>query len=697
MKHFNHYILGASLLAVSAGLGACSDIADDMPANDAVREVYMSVMLTKDAGDESRTAFNEADGSLACTWTSTDRIVLAATDGTKIGTLAIDPADAGKNTARFEGKIEVSGEKQTMNFIYLGNLTNAEAATSPVSYNYATQSGTLAGLADYDFFWQSAEVTLGASDAFATVAAMQRHIAFGHFALKFPADAAWTGGDVSVSGSGLVTNATLAFTGVPAFSGEAGKIATKATAEGDLYITVIPATTDLTFTATVGGKTYSGKLPARTWKANEYVRKNLGNGSFAGVEVAMTAEGGNDGELNEYGEPVNNPLAKWAKGNLYRVDGLTNGISESETENGALYQWGRNYGYMDDKGIYSDPYKLYIPQTDFINYAEAQGFMTYDLPNGISRADFYAYRDPSSYPAYNLSTGVSMHYNAQNGLFFNSPYTYDTVDEIVANPTKYFMDATPNGRLAGFGSRAEGMEWNDNKPDYWIESKFGDGGRNWAERAEKCGYENSDPCPEGWRLPTADEFKAIAPEGSGIDLSSGTLESALSGYAELREAAGIRYVIRWIYNTNYIQIESVVVDNNFTKDQINTLFWDQHVSDRVTRKFPYTGAIMPLIMLGDGTYHEGHFELVVRPFHRGIPGRDIGLLTVGYYDERYFIVDPEDTGNANAAFGGYWVSDKGMAFRFQAGEKMNSTTSYLQMDSAQPVMGYAIRPVRDSK
>lgn len=102
-------------------------------------------------------------------------------------------------------------------------------------------------------------------------------------------------------------------------------------------------------------------------------------------------------------------------------------------------------------------------------------------------------------------------------------------------------------------------------------------------------------------------------------------------------------------------------------------------------------------MLGDGTMHSGHYELIVRPFHRGTPYRDIGLLTVGYYDQRYFVVDPEDMDGANEAFGGYWVADKGRAFRFQAGEKKGSTVSFIQMDNSGPVEAFAIRPVMDKK
>ena len=87
-------------------------------------------------------------------------------------------------------------------------------------------------------------------------------------------------------------------------------------------------------------------------------------------------------------------------------------------------------------------------------------------------------------------------------------------------------------------------------------------------------------------MPTAEEFAAIAPEGTGIDYK-GKLATKLSNYSEVREYNGVRYAIRWQYNTNYIQIECVV-DDNVQKSDVTSLYWDQHATDKVVRKFPYT-------------------------------------------------------------------------------------------------------------
>ena len=309
MKSINHYLIGAGVLAVAAGFASCADeLAGEVAAPS--REVAMHVVLTKDGGAaESRTAFEESAGNLACVWTAGDKIVVAAADGTKLGTLTIDDNDAGKKTARFEGKIEVSGDdEQTMNFIYLGNKTDAEAAVSPVAFSYAEQSGTMEGLSDYDFFSQSATVNVASSEAFATVDAMQRRVAFGRFALALPAGVAYSGETVTVSGSALYTTVAVNFNADNAAFADAGTITTKADADGELYLTLLPATTDLTFTTTIGDATYSYTLPEREWKAGEYVRAKNADGTFSGVRVELAA-------------PVVEPADEDLTGPTFEVDG----------------------------------------------------------------------------------------------------------------------------------------------------------------------------------------------------------------------------------------------------------------------------------------------------------------------------------------------------------------------------------------
>ena len=682
-----------SYIGMAASAAMLVSCAGNEPAFDAPgRAVHMSVDISRDQAG-TRATLTETDGDLSIAWEQNDNILVTDATGAKLGVLTLTTG-AGTETARFEGtiKTQLSGAAD-LNLLYLGRKTVDELAAlpSPVAVDFSNQQGTLASLSDNDFFSSTVNARIEGSVATTGDVTMERKTAFAHFTLKFPDGVVMDENTtVSISGEGVYNTASVSMSNGVRFSAEGDGTLTVGNG-ADFYVTILPGEESITptFRATAGGKAYKATLASRVWTAGEFVRES----HETGIPVLMEVD--NDAFTDPYpDEDPRNPLHKFAKYNLTRVDGLTNGFA-AEGDNGALYQWGRNYGFVDNKGIYTNTQQLYIPNDDFINYADAQGYMTYDLDKGISMADFYAYRESGTYPDYSLSSATGMHYRQSIGLFFDRPYSYNSAEEIAAHPDKYFMDATPNGRIEGYGSLAEGMEWNRNRPDYWI-STFGDGGNRWAERASKCGYDNTNPCPDGWRLPTLEEFRAIAPEGDGFNGTS-SLQTLLNNNGQVREHAGVRYAIRWIYNTDYIQIEAVVIDNTYTESsQLTSLFWDQHKTDKVVRTFPYTGIITPLIMLGDGAMHT-KYELVVRPFHRGEPMRDIGLLTVGYYNERYFVVDPEDYKRANAALGGYWIDEKGWAFKFVAKEKSVDTQSCLLVEEAEPVSAYAIRPVMDKK
>lgn len=297
-----------------------------------------------------------------------------------------------------------------------------------------------------------------------------------------------------------------------------------------------------------------------------------------------------------------------------------------------------------------------------------------------------------------MTCGTEARVDSQYLLWYDLPKSYSTVSELQSHPDKYFMDGTPGTRYCGYGNYGVGMEQKNNKPDYWL-SSFGDGGSTWTGRAEKCGYQRTNPCPDGWRLPSLQEFKEIAPE-NGLD-KRGNMATMLSNYAELRKTKdGVCYVIRWIYDSAAVTIEAVVVDDSFTKSQITTRFWDENRDKMVSRIFPFTGSIVPLISLSDG-YLMRYEEYIVRPHHRGFL-RYYGMpQAIGQSNDCcWMLIYPDN--NSGSSFGGYWIDEKGYAFKFEAlenGHGVNTsnssdvTTSCLFVGSAEPVMGYAIRPV----
>ncbi len=705
------------LSAVGASaLCSCSNEDFDGFGSDAeARMVEMTVTLAKGGLDDdlngSRTTLVENGGDLTCLWDENDRVLIATADGTPAGVLTLSDG-AGQATATFTGQVDANKINTTyVNVHYFGTQVDPTTVTTTYIHDFSTQPGTLSSLSDYDFLTGQVGITL-TGDVITTNYNLKltRRTAFGRFHLNFPEGVVVPlDAEITVTGSFLHTVGNFGLKLESNFdTPSTNKIVTTFDTgyDHEVWLTILPAsapyTTSLTFTVTAGETTYTGTLAERQWKANEYVRAALDDGTFAGIPVEMTpsSTGGDDnGEVNEYGEPLNNPLAKWAKGNLYRVDGLTNGILEDETDNGALYQWGRNYGYMDSRGFYNENVTL---PSDFTNYIDAMGER--DKTNDPSIViDYYVYNPNEN--LYFMVSGTSTQYvptHPQYTLWYDSPKFYTSVEDLKANPTKYFMDGTPGSRYMGYGNGVIGMEVENFNPDYWL-SSFGNGGSTWAERATACGYENANPCPEGWRIPTKGEFAEIAPEGDGID-NRNNLASNLNNYSEVRETkAGVRYAIRWIYDDEAITVECVVVDNNFTSNSVNELFWDQNKDKKVVRQFPFTGSIQPFISLCD-TYYMANEHIIVRPHHRGFVDYT-GIPAYGPSNSFYWILlGPGDVNDASKALGAYWTADKNYAFMFEAGEKYNGKntsngtfvrTSCLKMQATSPVMGYAIRPVRD--
>ena len=707
-RHFYSCLLSAGL-AIS--LVSCSE--DDTVLQGQERNVTMTVNISR-TGDSTRSILTEENGSLKCTWEANDLVLVVDKAGNKLGVLKLTTGENEVN-ATFSGDITTSATGDTeLNFLYLGSKSAEElnSLPNPVVISYASQDGTLDWLQKNDFFIGSKTVSIANSWANVESLDLSRQVAFGKFEIKFPEGITYGGETVTISGSGIYTQASVSMSGATADFSENGSIEIKrpdGTNSAEFYVTLLPTSESITptFSVTIDEKTYTSTLASRTWKASEFVRKNNGDGTFSGVTLDMTIPtSGDDDIYKEYAdEDPRNPLHKFAKYNLVRVGergSLVNGFADSETENGALYQWGRNYGYMDTNGIYKE--EIVSPDEDFTNFIDALGSFD-DVEAEYDRTlDYYVYNpNPNNYF---MTSGTAMRYTPQHPqyiLWYDAPKFYTSVDDIKNNPDKYFMDGTPGSRFVGYGNMAIGMEQKNEKPDYWL-SSFGDGGSTWAQRAEKCGYTTVNPCPAGWRMPTLEEFKNIAPEGQGLDKNA-TLASILSNYAEVRKTSeGVYYAIRWIYDSSAITIEAVVVDDTYTKKDITTKFWDENKDKKVVRTFPFTGSIIPLITLSDGFYMASD-EYIVRPHNRGF--LDYTGFPGGYGPSNnyyWMLIGPGDVNNAGPAFGGYWVSEKNYAFKFEAKEIQNgkntstskfTATSCMFIGSAEPVMGYAIRPVMD--
>lgn len=570
--------------------------------------------------------------------------------------------------------------------------------------DYSAQDGTIDWLSKNDFFTGSQNVTITNSYVSVESVSLSRQISFSKFEMQLPDGVTYSGQPIIVSGEGLNTKASISMTDGSAAFSEVGSI-TVTRPEGEnsneFYLTVLPSTITPTFSVTIDSKTYSCTLAQKTWEASKFVRKDNLDGTYSGIILKMTEKTTGDDPYKEYeNEDPRNPLHKFAKYNLVRVGdrgSLVNGFADSETENGALYQWGRNYGYMDTNGIYKE--SIVSPDEDFTNYIDALGLFD-DPDSEYDRIlDYYVYNPNPN--RYFITSGTAKRFtpdHPQYSLWYDAPRSYSTVDDLKGHPDKYFMNGTPGTKYLGYGSYYMGLDQYNNQPDYWL-SSFGNGGSSWEERAGKCGYTSANPCPDGWRMPTLEEFKAIAPEGQGLDQNK-SMASMLSNYAEVRKTKdNVNYVIRWIYDSSAITIEAVVVDEAMTKSQVTSKFWDDNRDKKVVRVFPFTGSIVPLVSYADDAEVDNVY--IMRPYHRGF--LDIGFIAQAYgpYNNgTWTLIGPGN--NAGAPFGGYWIDEKNYAFKFEAKEISHGTntsntkitaTSCMFVGSAEPVMGYAIRPV----
>lgn len=659
------------------GMTACSN-EDLMPTSGQQRGETVFVSLKVDRNKaETRTIIEETDVTdgvgLSNVWAAGDQVTLVAADGAVAGTLTLQ-GEGGSSEGIFSGEATIADGEYTV--WYLGD---ARAGNPYAEFNEQGEfvnalatpdcpvSGDFGDLNKGDLM--NSQVQIIVKDGKATVAesvTLASQMAMAHFTLSMD------GLDTALAADGA--KLTLSYTvGVTPYS----YIITNKSA--DVFVPLFPGEYAPSFTLVSGEKTYTYAFKSATQvNAGVYYcgAKNSTTGKNDGITVTLKDPTVTDPYEGYENEDPRNPLHKFAKTNLVRVGergSLVNGFADSETENGALYQWGRNHGYMDNAGFFAD----YETDSDFINFEDAFGDIEIDEDASQRTFDFYAYY-PGGESLYTGTGGYILGNNVYDPFLYYAPISYDrpkfydSLEILQSHTDKFFMDATEAEYLGNLG----GFLWYDTNSDYWLNS-FGDGGITWTERAKNCGYENTNPCPDGWRLPTLAEFKAISPE-QNISNSRNYLTTLLKNYSELRYDAenDIDYAIRWVYETTGLKIQCLIVSSDFKKSQLSSIRWDKE-SGVVTRIFPFTGAITTV-----GGYDGLDNISVALPYHRGTPD-------AGVFDRLMIGIG----NNTNQALGGYWISEKDNFFKFMAGEKVGLRQGQLMITDAAPSWGYAIRPV----
>lgn len=680
------------------GLTACSN-EDLMPTSGQQNgeTVFVSLNVDRSKG-KTRTIIEEVDVTdgvgLSNVWAAGDQVTLVGADGTVAGTLTLE-GEGGSSEGIFSGEATIAEGEYTV--WYLGDARKGNPYAKFENGNYVNAlttpncsvSGDFGDLNKGDLM--NSKVHIVVKNGKASVAesvTLASQMAMAHFTLSTTDENIDLESALKANGAKL--RLSYKIDGVPYSY-------TITNQSSDIYVPLLPGKYAPMITLISGSTSYKYAFTTPTEvEAGLYYcgNKNAETGKNEGISVELVDEYAN--------EDPSNPLHKFSKYNLERVGvrgSLDNGFVDYASENGALYQWGRNYGYMDTNGIYRE--NIVSPNEDFTNYIDALG--RFDNPDSEDDRilDYYVYNPNPDW--YFITSGTSKRYTPNHPEYkwwYDSPNFYTSEADIKAHPDKYFMDGTPGDKFLGYGSYYMGLDQLNNAPDYWL-STFGDGGATWEARAEKCGYKTTNPCPDGWRMPTLEEFKAIAPEGQGLDANR-SMATMLSNYAEVRKTTdGVNYVIRWIYDSSAITVEAVVVDEAITKNQVTSKFWDENRDKKVVRVFPFTGSIVPLVSYADDANLNNLY--IMRPYHRGF--LDIGFIAQAYGPSNnaiWTLIGPGN--NAGAPFGGYWIDEKDYAFKFEAKEISHGTntsnktltvTSCLFVGSAEPVMAYAIRPVMD--
>lgn len=318
-----------------------------------------------------------------------------------------------------------------------------------------------------------------------------------------------------------------------------------------------------------------------------------------------------------------NPLAKWAESDLTR-DGSGATVKGKFTGNyktaGYFYQFGRNYGHQN--------YSVVNTNYDKIGVAK----MNSNWTGGTFYTSLYGYVNGSSLA------------NVYNGSGQNQKAKWYSATTNLASYPEYFLVAG-NSNLQNWKGEIVF--------DTSIQHKH-----SWSERAEYYGY-TSELCPEGYRLPTMNDWKKILPKG-GHTYSTGTT-SSFPTISEIKEDGDVTYAIRWVRevegtNNQYLRIDALVVPAG--TDIANVDWTDSNV---VTRHFKAAGMIRPYFYLAQFT-NQGitSYQWLEKATPQGKLNSIVSSIGA---------VQVSITRDDNWLSGFYWIDDPNqyyMEFRFDA-------------------------------
>lgn len=309
------YILPA--LAIPFLLAACSE---DTVINSQPEEFLPVRVQVTVPEATTRTVLTETGGNLAWQWSENDQLAVTDANGVNKGSLKLISFDNETHTlATFEGYISstLPNGENTLNILY----TSDDPTSISGSYqcDYSEQDGAFSSLKSRDVLVSSV-VAKKADDYVLIPSFIMTHcFSAGHFSLSFDGETPEIS-KVEVSGDNVMNSAEIDLKDGSWKSSE-GTITITPDAS-DFYMTLIPANgVDMKFKAYgKDGKEYEGTLGVIFDLANAvYVRKDLGNGSYSGIEVNMNPVQPEEPAVDDTVGPVftiNGKKYKFTRGNL---------------------------------------------------------------------------------------------------------------------------------------------------------------------------------------------------------------------------------------------------------------------------------------------------------------------------------------------------------------------------------------------
>lgn len=517
----NLSILAASLLLL--GLGACSEEKEYSPLGDGT--VKVTVYATRGEADTRSVLSEEEGGNLNCAWQTGDQLIVTNANGGKLGVLALTDEDTGK----FEGElVGLSEGKMNLNYFFLGTGVDGEKVSKSYTFDLSSQEGQLLSLGKYDALSAGAEISVIKGETYVNGnLQLNRYFSFAHFTLNFPEGVVLDEAPITITG--LNTNATIGFADRALTEVTAGTVTVVGT-DGDIYVNIIPANdVTPTFKATINGKEYEGSLGQRNIAAGIYLRKAAGQGVPVQMAEVKTEDPSNPGNTDHWGGDNEDPT--------YEDSGK--GYTRVADAGG----WTTNIISIADQGGFCTP----------ITYS-SNGIQNKLLTSKGSTAYFFQWGRWLGFPA----SCVKTHFNDGGSADGYYPDESQYLGGVNIGDTKlgYVFDS---GLVVSYGTCWMGNnDWTPERANncsivFGKVYSLGTDNLDYVGANEECKWEDrsGNPCPDGYRLPTASELQALIP-------TSGKVEGSC---AEIKEIDGIKYAIQWkvLKNGNipYVEIKSV--------------------------------------------------------------------------------------------------------------------------------------------